>query len=196
MKVLPPGGEEKFLSTQKTNKTCIYVGGASEIYGLPFMLAAFRLLNQNKCQYRLILVGRENELKRYHEEIMNTPGVEVYHASGKELQPLYAQADIGLLALQPNEYTNLAVGTKLFQYLSYGLPVISTDVKAMNELISENMFGITTRCDPNEFGSAIRYMLDNPNVLEKYRKSASESLSKKHLWVHRVDQICNDLGMT
>ena len=196
MKALPPAGKAQFLESKGVKKTCIYVGGLSERYGTELLFNTFALLNRNGYQYRLILVGRVNDIKVYEKRIADFPWIEACHASGTELRRLYAQADIGLLPLKPIEYGDFAVSVKLFEYLGYGLPVVSTDVKAMNDLITENMFGMTTPYDPNEFGAAIRHMLDNPTVLAEYRKHIKECLTQKHLWVHRVDQICNDLGRT
>lgn len=193
MKALPPAGEDQFLPPHANQKTCIYVGGLSETYGLPLLLDTFSLLNQGSCRYRLIIVCRKADRETNREKIENIPWLDIYHGSGKELERLYAQADIGLLTLKPNEYTDFSVGTKLFQYISYGLPVLSTNVAAMKELIEANQLGLTAPYDPKAFAAAIHQMLDDPAVLAGYQQRARESLMQKHLWVHRVDQIAQDL---
>ena len=198
MKTLPPAGRPSSVSLNDTftsghNQTSIYVGGVSTVYGTPLLLDAFSLLNKNGVKYPLILVCREGEFEETFPNSDIPPWLEIYHASGKELEPLYARSSLGLLTLSPNEYTQLAVGTKLFQYISYGLPVLSTDTAAMKSLIEENKFGRTAPYDASAFAAAAKEMLDHPKILFNYRKSALKSLQEKHLWVHRVDQIASDL---
>lgn len=198
MRALPPAGQ---LSASALNsgfvpdcrRTSIYVGGVSEVYGTPMLLEAFSILNENGVQYPLILVCREGEFEDTFPNFTFPAWLKLYHAFGKELEPLYALASLGLLTLSPNEYTQMAVGSKLFQYISYGLPVLSTDAAAMKSLIDENEFGRTAPYEAHAFAAAVKAMLDDQESLLYYQKKAIRNLRKKHLWVHRVDQIADDL---
>lgn len=197
MKALPPAGDVRFLPQHELYKTCIYVGGVSESYGIDLLIKAFCWLNMNRdrqSMYRLILVCREQEYISNKGLIGTHPWLEVHHVSGELLIPLYQMSDVGLLTLRHNAYNELAVGTKLFQYLSYGLPVISTDVASMKAIIDENDFGVTATDDPYKFAEAIRKLLDNHENLKYYRKKIEENLPQKHLWIHRVDKIAEDLA--
>ena len=190
---LPPAGEDHVPSPHPNNRTCIYVGGVSASYGIGLLIDSFRLLNAGGCRYRLILVCREGEYERERERIGEHEWLTVCHASGAALEPLYAQADVGLLSLVDNEYNNFAVGTKLFQYLSYGLPVLSTDVEAMRELIEADGLGLTAAGDPESYAAAIRSLLDDDERLASARERAVRALRERHLWVHRVDRIVREL---
>lgn len=194
MKTLPPAGEKCVQIAHENHKTCIYVGGLSPRYGSSLLAQTFTLLNQNGERYPLILVCREEEYqKEKHLFGENPHWLEVHHASGKELEPLYAKADLGLLVLEPNDYTHMAIGTKLFQYLKYGLPVLSSEVETMKKLIAENHFGETAPYDAQAFAAAIRRLLNDDKNLAEVRETAISSLERAHLWVHRVDQITEDL---
>ena len=193
MKTLPPAGEIRFLPPHENTKTCIYVGGVSEFYGYPLMMEAFRLLNAGEETYRLILVCRKAEYDAIKGEEALPSWLEVHHASGKELEPLYARADVGLLALQANPYSDLSIGIKLFQYLSYGLPVISTDVAAMRELIQTYKLGAIAPHDAQGFADTVRALLNDAAFPAAQRSAIEEAITNHHLWVHRVDQIVSDL---
>lgn len=193
MRALPPAGEERFGESHEKTNTCIYVGGIlAGFYGFSMLLEAFRLLNMGDTMYRLILVCREAEYAVLRPET-EPEWLEVHHVSGAELDPLYARADVGLLTLTKTAYSDLDVGTKLFQYLSFGLPVLSTDVKAMHSLICENGFGQIAPFDAQGFADTLRTMLNDPVRLRTYRDDAVRALTQKHLWVHRVDQVVSDL---
>lgn len=198
MKTLPPAGQVTEVSLDDAfppegRPVAIYVGGVSSAYGSPMLLDAFSTLNKGDVHYPLILVCRHEEFESAFPGLDIPPWLEICLASGKELEPLYAKASLGLLTLEPNEYTQMAVGIKLFQYISYGLPVLSTDTAVMKKLIEENMFGQTAPYDAQTFAAAAKAMLDDPETLRRYRQSALKSLREKHLWVHRVDQIAADL---
>ena len=198
MKALPPAGQLTTVSPDSAfppdgPATAIYVGAVSAIYGSPMLMEAFSILNKDGVRYPLILVCREGEFEKAFPNYSIPAWLEIHHASGKELEAFYARASLGLLTLQPNEYTQMAVGTKLFQYISYGLPVLSTDTAAMKSLIEENAFGRTAPYDVQAFAAAAKALLDDAEALRRFRQSALKSLTEKHLWVHRVDQIAADL---
>lgn len=193
MKALPPAGQASFLPFDENRKTCIYVGGVSAFYGFPLLMETFKILNSGSDTYRLILVCREAEYASVKPDVI-PEWLEVHHASGKELESLYAKADIGLLTLTDNEYSDLAVGTKLFQYLSYGLPVLSTNAAAMTAIISENNFGEVAPYDARAFADAVLKMLSDDEQLRKYRQNVISNMTANNLWVHRVDRIAADLS--
>lgn len=192
-KTLPPAGEEKFIAPHENGKTCIYAGGCSEFYGFTLMMDAFRILNSGKETYRLILVCREQEYQQVKPHGDTPEWLEVHHVSGEALEKLYQKADIGLITLTQNAYSDLAVGTKLFQYLSYGLPVLATNTQAMASIILENGFGTVAPFEPEGFASTVQTMLDEEERLREYRTNILKNMKHKHLWVHRVDQIVRDL---
>lgn len=198
MRTLPPAGELSGVSPgdafpPEGPRTAIYAGGVSRSYGTLMLLDAFSILNRDGVRYPLILVCREGEFEKAFPGYEIPPWLELRRASGKELEPLYARASLGLLTLEPNEYTQMAVGTKLFQYISYGLPVLSTGTAAMKTLIEENAFGRTAPYDAAAFAAAVKALLDDTEALREYRRQGLESLAERHLWVHRVDRIAADL---
>lgn len=194
MELLPPAGEVKVSSVgRELTNTCIYVGGVSDFYGFPLMMEAFRILNRNGIKYRLILVCREAEYRKAYGDTEMPPWLEVHHVSGEALEPLYEKADLGLLALRYNEYSHLCIGIKLFQYVGYGLPVVSTNVYTMGNIIRENGFGLTCEDDPESYAEAVRTMLSSREKLDEYRSAMQKSMTERHLWVHRVDKIVSDL---
>lgn len=193
IEMLPPAGQICFPEKFADSNTCIYVGGITDLYGFPLMMDAFRILNKDGIRYRLILVCREAEFKKFYAQKDVPAWLEVHHVSGDDLIPLYHRADLGLLALRYNEYAHLQVGIKLFQYVGYGLPVLSTNVKTMARIISENGFGEVAEENAEDYAAAIERMLGDRDRLNGYRKTMKESMETNHLWVHRIDKIVEDM---
>ena len=193
MELLPPAGQVCFPETFADSNTCLYCGGVSDFYGFPLIMDAFQILNKDELRYKLILVCREKEFRNAWGEKELPAWLEVHHASGDALVELYRQSDIGLLALHNTEYANLCIGIKLFQYVGYGLPVLSTDVYTMGKIITENGFGEVSQESPEDYAAAIERMLSDRDKLNGYRKTMKESMQAKHLWVHRIDKIVEDM---
>lgn len=193
MELLPPAGEINFPAEHPNNKTCIYVGGITDLYGFPLMMDAFRILNKDGVKYRLILVCREPEFKKFYGDKEIPEWLEVHHASGDDLIPLYHRADLGLLALRYNEYAHLQIGIKLYQYVGYGLPVLSTNVHTMAQIIHENGFGEVAEENAQDYAAAIERLLNDEEKMNYYRRTMKENMENKHLWVHRIDKIVEDM---
>lgn len=193
MELLPPAGEICFPEKFADSNTCIYVGGITDLYGFPLMMDAFRILNKDGIRYRLILVCREAEFKKFYAEKDVPEWLEVHHVSGDDLIPLYHRCDLGLLALRYNEYAHLQIGIKLFQYVGYGLPVLSTNVHTMSKIIAENGFGEVAEENAEDYARAIERMLSDREKLNYYRETMKKSMEEKHLWVHRIDKIVEDM---
>lgn len=196
---LPPGGEVHRLNKIKRSNgdllDVIYVGGISERYGLQVMLESFDIINQNTQKANLLLVCRKNEYeehKKVVEKYKKCRWLKIYHAFGEDLIPIYQQADVGIIPIQKNTYNDFAVPVKLFEYLSFGLPIIATNCNAQAEIILNNGLGIVTKPDSHSLVQAIETLMDSER-LNDYERNVQEYLMNKGLWIHRVEEVFNIL---
>lgn len=194
MRPLPPAGERQSVLSEGKDNTCIYVGGISGDYGGEMMLRAFRMLNEGEKRYPLLLICREAEWKDLRPEWENEPWLEVHHVSGAELIPCYRRASLALMPIQKNVYTDLSVNVKLFEYMSFGLPVVTTNVHEISRLVRENGIGFAAEGDDADtFASAIRSVLDDEEKLAAFRERSRSTLTESNLWVHRAQQVIKEL---
>ena len=195
MRALPPAGEN--LLTPKTgfSKTCIYVGGLQSHYGFDLLINSFKILNCDpKNVFNLILVCRKDEFNTYGSDLSSIPWLEIHHASGKELAPLYKKSDLALIPRGNNPYNDFAISVKLFEYASYGLPIVTIKKTAMGDIIEQNQIGLVTDLSAEQFSSAIKKILDDHDFYEKFRKNTMDFLLSKNLWIHRADQVIKNLS--
>ena len=193
MRALPPAGEAGKLTGPGEENTCIYVGGIEGDYGGRQLLEAFRLLNEGDETFRLILACREKEVGLIPEALRSAPWLEIHHTSGAGLDPLYARASLAMIPVQRNAYTDVSVNIKFFEYLSYGMPVASTDVTAIAALVRENGVGQVSGDSPAEIADNVRDMLSDPQRLENWRRQAAAALEQGNLWIHRARRVAEDL---
>ena len=194
-RLLPPGGEEREPVPAPGGKTCIYVGGLTSHYGGETILRAFALLNREGDEYPLILVCRKAEWEKMPAEFRSAPWLELHHASGSELEPLYRRADAGLIADRlPNAYNDLAHSVKLFEYMSYGLPVVYVKSAATHEFVSRYAFGVGTDFSPESFAAGIREMFSDPETYARRRAASHGALMDGNRWVDRAQQVLRELS--
>ena len=191
--VLPPAGQNCLVRDRHPNKIGIYVGGITGPYDIGFLLNAYSLLYEIDRNYRLILVCRENEWKSLSHPCKNAEWLEVHHASGYELNPLYQRASVAFVCPRKDlEYNSFAVSVKVFEYLSFGLPVVAVNCEALSEIVNKEKIGFTVNSDENSFINAINQLLEE-EIYEEYQNNIFDSLLNRNLWKHRVEQIVNDL---
>ena len=192
--LLPPGGEEHSPAPAGEGRTCIYVGGLTNHYGGETLLRAFALLNREKTEYPLILVCRAGEWAAMPAEYRTAPWLELHHVSGAALEPLYRRAGAGLIADRlPNAYNDLAHSVKLFEYMSYGLPVVYVKSVATHEFVSRYSFGIGTEFSPESLADGVREMFADEHVYAQRRAAAREALLSGNRWIDRAEQVIREL---
>ena len=192
MRALPPAGDNKLIP-HPYNKTIIYVGGISKHYGGDLLIEAFKLLNSDASEYKLMLVCRENEWSKVPEEDKHYPWLQCFHASGEALAQLYAAAAAAIITKPDNEYNNLAISVKLFEYMSYGLPVISTDNDAMSDIIRHYGLGLIAS-SAEELADAVKSMLNNKDLYDNFCQNTATALNNNNLWANRAEQVVEDLS--
>ncbi|MGN1323688.1 MAG: glycosyltransferase [Bacilli bacterium] len=191
---LPPAGFITNCTYNVENKYLIYVGGISNRYGVHLLLDSLNIIN--KKQYiPLILVCREKEVKNIPSEYINVKWLRIVHASGQDqLISLYRQAKMALIPILPNEYNNFAVPVKLYEYMSYNLPIVSTNLTEVSKVIKKYDIGLVCTDDANEFAKSILTLYNDKNLLKKFSDNAKNALLLENLWLHRVSKIENDMN--
>ena len=192
-RALPPAGELREATALPRDNTCIYVGGMGGHYGGENLLKAFHILNA-EGSYPLLLVCRQNEWASVPAELKTGSWLEVHHTSGDGLTPLYRRSELAVLPIEKTAYTDTAVNIKFFEYMSYGLPVASTDVAAVADLVRKNDIGRVGGDTPEEIAENIRAMLSDTEGIERWHHNALRSMAEGNLWIHRARQVVRELS--
>lgn len=192
---LPPAAdieETTMRLSQKTlKKNCIYVGGVSLLYGSDILVEAFKRLNIERTVYNLILICREKEYKDFFKETNKYSWLKVVHVSGEDLKKYYLTADVGIIPIRKTGYSNIGISVKTFEYLGYGLPIISTNTAEMGKFVSENKVGIVCEDNPESLANAIEKIFSCDNGSEMLRNV--ENVAQKNSWECRAKQVIDEL---
>lgn len=169
------------------------MGGLSERYGTPTMLYSFELLNRTGV-YPLILVCRKEELSEIDPKYLDAPWLKIAHAEGAELEKYYGIADIGVFFGKRDLYMDFAMPVKVFEYLSYGLPVITTNCAEISSFVSRNKVGVTVNDDFRAIVSGIKEFLSKPKSYYTCYKNVIRTVENGNLWLDRAQKVITDLN--
>jgi glycosyltransferase involved in cell wall biosynthesis len=122
--------------------TLAYVGlFAPGVGSLESILRALPLVIRREPDVRLLIAGG-----RQLEPMVRQLGIE-HHVSFAGMVPpdqvttWVRQADVGIIAYEPNPFTNTTVSNKLFHYMAAGIAVLSTDMPPTRRIIDEARCG-------------------------------------------------------
>ena len=192
--ILPPAGEYHGGHTHKIQHRVVYVGGVTPRYGTQQLLEAINLLHKRGMDIKLSLVCRSEEMQNLKAQDLQKKWITVFHASGDEqLASIYAGADVGLIPLQRDFYMDFAICVKMFEYMGYGLPVISTDCVETKRMIDRYGCGLTCKDDPQSLADAIARFYSDPEKIEEYRNNVKKAMSENQ-WRNRAQKVVEDLS--
>lgn len=179
---LPPAGQDLRL---------VYVGGLGGHYDLDSFLIAL----STTPSVRLDLVTRPQlwEAARASDERLSSPAITAHHLSSGELTPLYASAHVGVLLVTPTEYRDIAVPVKLFEYLSYGRPVLATRGTEAGRIIEANGAGWVVDDDPRAIGELLARLRGNPEEIAE-RAEAARRAAAENTWAERARTVARVLA--
>lgn len=193
---LPPGMEKTDEPEKPSNSipTAVYVGGITDQIGILTMLEAFDEINGAGTNVQLDFICREGEFKKDEkiQKYQDKAWINIMHLSGDELKEVYRKADIALIPREKNTYHDFAMPVKLFEYLSYHLPIVATNCDAQARLLEDNNFGIVSKVDKQDFKDAVQKAL-NPDVHASMTESIRQHAFTENSWDARVEKVAKDL---
>ncbi len=169
--------------TQKYERSLVHVGVLSYTRGITHLVQAAA---QSECT--VYLAGAFSPAS-YQTEVETLP--EFSHAEylGKLDRPAVAdllqKCQIGIATLlnvgQYNQFNCLA--TKVYEYMSLGLPVILTRSSYNETVVEQYQFGICV--DPEnieEISNAIRYLFDHPDEARRMGENGRRAIREEFNW--------------
>ncbi len=189
---LPPGATLVDSETPDLERgvSLFYVGGVGNYYR---MHETVRGVEQAQAA-RLTICTREaewREMRSSYEDVIGD-SVTVVHRSGADLEPLYDDAHIGSLLMEPIAYRDFAAPLKLYEYLGHGKPVIATTGSLAGEFVQEHGFGWVLDYDAEALASLLNRIEADPGILSAATARAKQ-MRHSHTWEARAAEVHDDL---
>ena len=198
---LPPGGQimarEYYLRPVDEIKTVTYVGGIRHRYdGLEILLQALDLANR-QVALNLDLVCRQDEFVHQRPTFAKYDGAEwlhVHHLTGKDLEQVYRRSALSVIPRLRNPYSDMAMPVKLFEYLSYGLPIVATNCTEIANFISRNKVGLIAEENAPSLADRILQLVEDKALYDELRCNVRQTLENGNLWTDRARFVAEQLA--
>lgn len=187
---LPPGSDPVDSSAPGSGVSLFYVGGTGGYYRMQETVRGVEAVDGA----RLTLCTREGEWAEsspLYADVLG-PATTIVHRSGAELEPLYDDAHIGSLLMEPIGYREFAAPMKLYEYLGHGKPVIATAGSLAGEFVEANGIGWAIPYDADALSALLRHLVAEPAELSAAVERTRE-VREQHTWEARARQVASDL---
>ncbi|MBC7454560.1 MAG: glycosyltransferase family 4 protein [Massilia sp.] len=179
---------------QEPDAIC-YVGNISSIRGIREIVHAGQLLQSSA---RLNLVGQfyesavEAELKA-HPGWARVNQLGVLDRTG--VREVMQRSAAGLVTFHPLPNHLDAFPTKMFEYMSSGIPVIASNFPLWREIIDGNACGLCVDpLDPKAIADAIDYVVKNPIIATRMGENGRKAVREKYNWSVEAVNLTNFYG--
>lgn len=185
----------QFLGLRPNVRIALYQGNIQPNRGLEMLVHAAPFLAPDVV---IVLMGSAVETTRIQlESLIASKGVAhrvkiIPAVPYEELLDWTASADIGLAIFSP-DYTpsiRFCLPNKLFEYLMAGLPVLTSLLDAIVEVIKTYDVGqIVPSLTPSDIGAAINAMLADTPALARMRSNALEAARQEFHWENESQKL-------
>jgi glycosyltransferase involved in cell wall biosynthesis len=103
---------------------------------------------------------------------------------------MLAHSAIGIIPFRLTPALELAIPTKLFEYMACALPVVATDLPSITPFIEETKCGLVVPPqDPPAMAQAITYLLDHPDEARRMGENGRRAVIEKYNWDYESKKL-------
>lgn len=171
------------LETDSVRKSVCYVGGISVDRGARESVLAIGLV---KAFVRLELAGRFSE-KNLNAELSSYPGWsrvdELGFIDRGGIKNVMSRSIAGLVTLHPAVNYVDALPIKMFEYMSAGIPVVSSDFPLWREIVEGNDCGLCVDpLNPQAIADSIDFLVENPGRARQMGLNGQRAVNDIYNW--------------
>lgn len=192
--VVPNATDHKIATTlkeyPKKNLQLMFAGRLSAQKNVPLLLQSlFTYKAKYREDFRLKIVG-DGELRATLENDVDRLGLSkqvifIGRLSGKALEDAYATSDMFLLSSSVESF-----GIVLIEAMTKGLPIVSTDIDAVRNVVLNDKNGLLVPENPESFADAI-HKIASSKVLYKNISANNLKTASNYEWGMVTRQVTN-----
>ena len=165
----------------------LYLGRLVPEKGLRYLITAFKNVKTDK---KLVIAGGSSDTNSFIDEMKELAKddervIFIGFVQGKTLEELYSNTYVYTL---PSDLEGMPL--TLLEGMSYGNCCLISDIAECTEVVIDKAV-IFKKSDINELRDKLQYLCDNKDVVEKYRKEASDYICEKYNWDEIVERTLN-----
>jgi len=160
----------------------LYHGTVAERFGLAKAIDAAAILRKTMPGTKLNIYGHyDPSYRMFLEQKVREERLEknVQLHGWKSLEEIYQiirNSDIGVVPYLKDDFMDLALSTKTFEYAASGLPVAASRLKSLHSLFSEDCVSFADPSSAEDLAAKIARLCADPQLREKQARAAAAVL--------------------
>ena len=151
--------------------------------GVHYLLEAFSKIKTDK---KLVIAGGSSHTGDYMTKITqmaekDSRVVMTHFVQGRQLEELFSNAYCFVL---PSDIEGMAIS--LLEAMSYGNCCVVSDIPENTEVVKECAFSFK-KGNVDDLQSVLEYLLENPQIVQKYKNESQEYICSRFNWDDIVD---------
>lgn len=179
----------------------VYLGLLEKPRGIETVLDGVALLRDRGVKVFVDIIGGGMDEKLFHETAeRNALGPDIVHFHGMlpydEALAIFHRTDVGLVPHFAVESCSTTIPNKLFDYMSYGLPVITTDMPPAERIVNDIGSGAVFRSeDPVDFARAVESLVDDDHR-RRCGRAGRAAIVERYNWTQDAARLVDALEST
>ena len=159
--------------------------------GIGTLLQATRLLKDRGMKVRALIVGDGPERAALQRQAAGLGLAETAIFTGRvpvtKVREFHALLDVFVVPRTPDRVCQLVTPLKPVEAMASGLCVVTSDVKALAEIIKPEVTGaLTVPQDPVALADSLELLLCSPDIRRKLGDNAREWVARDRTWAHNA----------
>jgi glycosyltransferase involved in cell wall biosynthesis len=191
--LLPPGAPPPVHVPRAPDASALLFVGDARLppQGADRLIRAVGLARERGVAVTLTVVCRAGQESPGHRP----DWLEIRRAEGAEIHALLSGVLASVIPRPRGAYNDLALPIKLFDYLSYGRPLVVTDCLEQARVVREADAGVVSDDDPTELADAVaRLVSAGADQLDRWSDNARVA-AEAASWRHRARRILELFGL-
>jgi glycosyltransferase involved in cell wall biosynthesis len=190
VELLPPAGlaNREYVPLSWEPPTVVYVGGTSLRYGSDLLLGAMERVVARHPTVRCRFVTPNAETITGHPA-RHASWLTVEQRTFNELPTVMHSATLTVMPLRINPYNDLAMPVKMFDYMSFGRPLVTTACRDAAALLNELKAGLVVEDTVDDLACGITRLLEDPDLAARLGQNGYRAIQAAHSWPHRAARL-------
>ncbi len=185
----------KIYHCDKGDKILLYHGMINRGRGLMHLIKAMTILS---ADYKLFIIGSgmlKNDLEKYTAELKLSNVFFIEHLPFIELLNYIEYSHLGISLIEPiNLSKKLSLPNKLFEYMSRGVPFLSSDLPESNKILDYGDVGyISSGYDAESVKSSIEKVFSDMSLYELKSNNANKLIFSTFNWENEMRKLIEQI---
>ncbi len=176
--------------------TLVFLGIVDELRGLDSIVKAIAHASDDSSdtQIRLLVIG-DGPARRDLEDLARDNGVSdkvrfTGWIDSDERFDRLMEGDFGIIPHVDCELCQTTIPNKLFDYMAAGLPVLTTDLKPVREIVTSTDCGLVIPSDPGPMADRLRTIAAfDAEHIRQLGKNGRYAVETRYNWTHEEPEI-------